>query len=77
MRTDIESIVLESAEMVIHHLGDPTLQDSFISMGFDSLDMVEFVMNLEDAFDLEIHDEVAVRWVTLQDAVDYVKSVLK
>jgi acyl carrier protein len=76
MRVDIESIILECAETVSHFLGDPSLQDSFATMCFDSLDMVDFVMEVEDAFDLEIDDDAAMSWVTLQDTVDYVKSVL-
>ena len=39
----------------------------------DSLDHVELVMALEEAFDIEIPDEDAERIRTLQDAIDYVR----
>ncbi|NCJ08130.1 acyl carrier protein [Synechococcales cyanobacterium C] len=38
----------------------------------DSLDVVEMVMALEEAFDIEIPDEAAEAIKTVQDAVDYI-----
>jgi acyl carrier protein len=44
----------------------------------DSLDLVELIMSLEEAFqgdvELEISDEDAEKIVTVQDAVDYLKD---
>ncbi|MCK5603952.1 acyl carrier protein [Candidatus Pacearchaeota archaeon] len=36
-------------------------------LGADSLDVVELVMAMEEAFDVEIPDEVAEKLVTVQD----------
>ena len=48
---------------------------SFIDdLGADSLDTVELVMALEEEFSIEIPDEDAERIVTVQDAIDYIKS---
>lgn len=41
-------------------------------LGADSLDVVELVMQFEEAFDLEIPDEEAEKIKTVQDAVDYI-----
>ncbi|WP_125605587.1 acyl carrier protein [Lapidilactobacillus bayanensis] len=38
----------------------------------DSIDLVEFVLELEDTFDDEIPDEDAEKIITVGDAVDYV-----
>ena len=38
----------------------------------DSLDVVEMVMALEEAFDIEIPDEAAEEIKTVQDAVNYI-----
>ena len=43
-------------------------------LGADSLDIVELVMAIEKAFDLEIPDEDAEKIATVQDAIDYVSS---
>ena len=43
-------------------------------LGFDSLDMIEFVMKLEDEFDIEIPDEDAEKVRTIQHAIDYLKT---
>ena len=38
-----------------------------------SLESVEVIMALEEAFDIEIPDEDAKRLRTMQDAIDYVR----
>ena len=49
---------------------------SFVDdLGADSLDLVELIMAMEEAFDVEIADEVAEKIVTVQDAVNHIKSV--
>ena len=40
-------------------------------LGADSLDTVELVMALEDAFEIEIPDEDAEKILTVQNAIDY------
>ena len=43
-------------------------------LGADSLDTVELVMALEEAFGCEIPDEEAEKIQTVQDAVNYIDS---
>ncbi|NLM04399.1 MAG: acyl carrier protein [Clostridiales bacterium] len=43
----------------------------------DSLDAVEIVMSLEDEFDIEIEDEVAEKFKTIGDIVDYIEKELE
>jgi acyl carrier protein len=40
----------------------------------DSLDTVELVMALEEAFDIEIPDEAAEEIATVQDAVNFISE---
>ena len=50
---------------------DFVLMDSPLS--FDSLDMIELVMGLEEEFEMEIPDaEVLGDWKTVQDVIDYI-----
>jgi acyl carrier protein len=43
-------------------------------LGADSLDVVELVMSLEDAFDIEVPDEVVENMRTIGDIEQYVVS---
>ncbi len=55
-----------------------TPQASFLDdLGADSLDTVELVMALEEAFDVEIPDEDAEKIRTVQDAIDYIDKRAK
>ena len=52
-----------------------TLPASFIDdLGADSLDTVELVMALEEAFDIEIPDEAAEGIATVGDAVKFIEE---
>ncbi len=67
-------------KIVVDQLGvdesEVTPESSFIDdLGADSLDIVELIMALEDEFGLEIPDDVAEKITTVNDAVEYIKSV--
>jgi acyl carrier protein len=50
---------------------------SFIDdLGADSLDIVELVMAMEEAFDVEIPDDDAEKIQTIGDAISYLKEKL-
>ena len=46
-------------------------------LGADSLDTVELVMALEEAFDIEIPDEAAEQITTVKAAVDHIAEKLE
>ncbi len=73
---DIEQRV---KEIVVETLGvkeeDVKNESSFIDdLGADSLETVELVMSLEEAFDCEIPDEVSDEIKTVQQVIDYIKQ---
>jgi acyl carrier protein len=74
--SDIEARV---KEIVVEQLGvnpdEVTNESSFVDdLGADSLDTVELVMALEEAFECEIPDEEAEKISTVQEAIDYIKE---
>ena len=46
-------------------------------LGADSLDVVELVMQFEEAFDIQIPDEDAEKIKTVKDATDYIEQHAK
>jgi acyl carrier protein len=54
---------------------DVVAQASFVDdLGADSLDLVEMIMAMEEAFNISIADEDAEKIRTVQDAIDYIKA---
>lgn len=48
---------------------------SFVDdLGADSLDLVELIMAMEEAFDIEIPDEIAEKITTVKDAIEHVNK---
>ena len=76
--SDIERRVKKIvAEQLGANEADVKLESSFVDdLGADSLDTVELVMALEEAFECEIPDEEAEKITTVQQAVDYINGHL-
>ncbi len=56
---------------------DVVAEASFVDdLGADSLDLVEMIMAMEEAFSISIADEDAEKIKTVQDAWDYVEARL-
>ena len=52
-----------------------TMETDFMKdLEADSLDAVEIIMALEDEYDLDIPDEVALKFRTVKDIVKYVEA---
>lgn len=74
--------MLEKVRSIIaNELGveaDTITENSHIidDLGADSLDAVELIMALEEAFDIEIDDDAASDILTVQDILDYLETVV-
>jgi acyl carrier protein len=78
----MENIEQRVKKIVAEQLGvneaDVKNESSFVNdLGADSLDTVELVMALEEAFECEIPDEEAEKITTVQQATDYIQAHLK
>ncbi len=79
---DVKEIEAKIKEIIVEQLNvdesEVTPDASFIDdLGADSLDIVELVMAIEEAFDIEIPDEDAEKIRTVKDAIEYVKNKLE
>ncbi|NPA15001.1 MAG: acyl carrier protein [Deferribacteres bacterium] len=79
---DVKEIEAKIKEIIVEQLNvdesEVTPEASFIDdLGADSLDTVELVMAIEEAFDIEIPDEDAEKIRTVKDAIDYVVKKLQ
>jgi len=79
---DEQKVFEDVKKVVVEQLGvseaEVTKTASFVDdLGADSLDTVELVMALEEAFNLEIPDEEAEKIKTVGDTVTYVMTHAK
>lgn len=77
-----EKIVSKVKEIVSDKLGvdiaKVTEEASFVNdLGADSLDVVEFVMEVEKEFNITIPDEEATKLTTVGDAIAYIEAHAK
>ncbi len=71
----IRSII---AEVLNISEDDISPESTFVEdLGADSLDVFQIIMGIEEEFDIEIPNEAAEKIVTVNDAVDQIKAVLK
>ena len=66
-------------ELIAEELGieeDVINMESSLSedLGADSLDAVELVMAIEDEFEIKVSDEVAQKFQTVQQIVDFIQG---
>jgi acyl carrier protein len=79
-KEDLRMTVEEKVKgIIMEQLGvdaeEVTPEASFVNdLGADSLDTVELVMALEEAFKIEISDEDAEKITTVADAIKYIES---
>ena len=71
----VKQIIVEQLQLSEEEV---TPEASFIEdLGADSLDTVELVMALEDAFKVQIPDEQQENLRTVQQAIDFIKANVK
>lgn len=79
---DEQQVFEQVRKVVVEQLGvsesEVTREASFVDdLGADSLDTVELVMALEEAFSTEIPDEDAEKIKTIGDTVNYIMAHAK
>ena len=71
----VKSIVSEQLGVKLEDIKN---ESKFVEdLGADSLDTVELVMSLEDAFECEIPEEKTEKITTVQEAIQYIETNLK
>ncbi len=76
---DIEEIFEKVKAVIVDQLGvsesSVTMDASFLDdLGADSLDIVAFMLALEEEFEIEIPDEDVEKIVTVKDIVEYISD---
>lgn len=70
----VKGVIVE--QLGIEDTADFSTETTFIDdLGADSLDVVELIMALEEEFDIEIPETEAEKIVSVNDVVEYIKSV--
>ena len=76
---ETEEIFEKVKTVIVEQIGideaNVRMESSFLDdLGADSLDIVEFIMALEEEFGLEIPDEDVEKIVTVKDVVEYISE---
>ena len=76
-REQIETKLRSMVAAQLHIEADTiTSEATLTSLGADSLDVVELIMNVEDEFNIEISDTAVESMHTLGDVVGYVEKLM-
>ena len=68
----VKEIICEQLDVAAENV---VPEASFVDdLGADSLDQVELIMAMEEAFDISIPDEDAEKIATAKDAIEYIKK---
>lgn len=67
----VKELISEQLDIEIENIEPET---TFEEMDADSLDLVEFVMSLEEEFEIEISDEEIEKIKTVGDVVKYIEA---
>lgn len=68
----IQKIIAEEMNLKVE---DVKPESRFVEdLAADSLDVIQIVLKLEEEFDIEIPDDAVEQILTVQDAVDQIKS---
>ena len=71
----VKEIILEELNVTADKVTlEANLKDD---LGADSIDAVQIIMDLEDAFDIEIDTDNADAIATVGNLVDYIESLIK
>ncbi len=75
-RDMLEQLKVIIAEELGVDTNDITLESHIINdLGADSLDVVELIMALEDAFEIEVSDSDAQSLKTVSDVIKYIEKL--
>ncbi|KAL2142213.1 hypothetical protein VTI28DRAFT_1411 [Corynascus sepedonium] len=75
-RDEVYERVMQVLSNVVEDPSEVTETTSFIDdLGFDSLDLQELRMDIEQEFSIEIPDEDGERLYNIRDAVDYIHAM--
>jgi len=73
IETKVKKVIAEKIPDI--DIEDIVLEASLIDdLGADSLTIVELIMSMEEMFEIEIDDDDAEKLITVQDAIDFIKS---
>ena len=78
-REEIKKEVIEIADRLTYRAKNDILEEHSFNqdLGFDSLDEVEFIIDAEKKFCIDIPDEAVENVKTVKDAIDVLEKLLR
>ena len=76
-RAEVYQKVVKLVSEQLHKQPEEIIENATLeSLGADSLDRVELIMKIEEIFGIEVDDQAAETLITVQDAVNYITSLI-
>ena len=73
-----ETVVMQIIADQLHISADSLREEtSFADIGADSLDVLQIISALEEAYDIEFENDEAENMKTIGDALDYIRRVVE
>lgn len=71
-RMEVFQVLVKIIQDLVGHGQLIKLDSTYHDLGADSLDLIEFIMAVEEEYEIEISDQVAERFVTVNDVVNHI-----
>lgn len=77
MQNTFEKVKTIISDYIVVDKTDIAFEKNFAELGFDSIDLIELFILIEDEFDIEINDKDSIKILNVESLVTYIETQLE